>query len=98
MRAPRRPLFLGRAGYRARRLRDAARLLPVLGLILVMLPLLWAPAAGMIRATVGDAIYLFVVWVALIGAAAALAPGLTQNSGDGGSDDGASDDGGDDAL
>ena len=34
----RRPLFLARAVYRRRRLRDAARLLPVLGFFLLMLP------------------------------------------------------------
>jgi hypothetical protein len=86
MRGPGRPLFLGRKGYRARRLRDAARLLPVLGLVLLLMPMLWAPGAGMVRATVGDAIYVFVVWVALIGAAAALAPWLRQGSDDGGDD------------
>ena len=80
------PLFLGRKGYRARRLRDAARLLPVLGLVLVLLPVMWVPAAGAVRATVGDAIYLFAVWLALIVAAAVLGRGLTK------------DDGGDDAL
>ena len=83
MRGPGRPLFLGRKGYRARRLRDAARLLPVLGLVLLLLPMLWAPA---VRATVADAIYLFVVWVALIAAAAALARRLRQGSDDGGDD------------
>ena len=83
MRGPGRPLFLGRKGYRARRLRDAARLLPVLGLVLLLLPMLWAPA---VRTTVADAIYVFVVWVALIVAAAALAPWLRQGSDDGGDD------------
>jgi hypothetical protein len=72
------PLFLGRQGYRARRLRDAARLLPVLGLGLVLLPVMWAPAAGAVRATVGDAIYLFVVWLVLIVAAALFGRGLTR--------------------
>lgn len=80
------PLFLGRKGYRARRLRDAARILPVLGLVLVLLPVLWAPAAADVRATVGDAIYLFVVWLGLILGALLLGRGLTQ------------DDGGDDAV
>jgi hypothetical protein len=77
------PLFLGRKGYRARRLRDAARLLPVLGLVLVLLPVIWAPG---VRALVGDAIYLFVVWLGLIVAAGLLGRGLKR------------DDGGDDAL
>jgi hypothetical protein len=75
MRRPKRPLFLARAPYRRRRLRDAARLLPVLGLFLLLLPLLWAPEARMsLRAT--DVIYFFAVWLVLIALAAAFAPGL----------------------
>ena len=75
MRQPRRPIFLARAPYRRRRLRDAARLLPVLGLFLLLLPLLWAPEARMsLRA--GDVVYFFAVWLVLIALAAAFAPGL----------------------
>lgn len=75
MRRPRRPLFLARAPYRRRRLRDAARLLPVLGLFLLLLPLLWTPAAGVALHS-ADVIYFFAVWLVLIGLAAAFAPGL----------------------
>jgi hypothetical protein len=77
------PLFLGRKGYRARRLRDAARLLPLLGLALLLLPVMWAPS---LRALIGDAMYIFAVWLGLIVAAGLLGRGLTR------------DDGGDDAL
>lgn len=81
MRRPRRPLFLARAPYRRRRLRDAARLLPVLGLFLLLLPLLWAPEARTaLRA--GDVVYFFGVWLVLIALAAAFAPGL-RGGGDG---------------
>ena len=75
MRRPKRPLFLARAPYRRRRLRDAARLLPVLGAFLLLLPLLWTPTSRMAM-TSGDVIYFFSVWLALIAFAAAFAPGL----------------------
>lgn len=73
MRRPRQPLFLARATYRRRRLRDAARLLPVVGVFLLVLPLLW-PQGGAGSAVV----FVFVVWALLIGLAALLAPGLQQ--------------------
>jgi peptidoglycan/LPS O-acetylase OafA/YrhL len=84
MRRPRRPLFLARAPYRRRRLRDAARLLPILGLFLLLLPLLWAPTAQM-TLTADDVIYFFAVWLCLIALAAAFAPGL--RGGDGSDED-----------
>lgn len=75
MRRPKRPLFLARAPYRRRRLRDAARLLPVLGSFLLLLPLLWSPDSRMSLRS-GDVVYFFSVWLVLIGLAAAFAPGL----------------------
>lgn len=80
MRRPRRPLFLARATYRRRRLRDAARLLPVLGVLLLLVPLLWRPEAEVALGS-GDVVYFFLVWFGLIALAAAIAPGL--RSGDG---------------
>ncbi|MBP9049213.1 MAG: hypothetical protein IT543_14590 [Tabrizicola sp.] len=80
MRRPKRPLFLARAPYRRRRLRDAARLLPVLGMFLLLLPLLWAPGSRMSLSS-GDVIYFFSVWLGLIGLAAAFAPGLRSGEG-----------------
>jgi peptidoglycan/LPS O-acetylase OafA/YrhL len=80
MRPPKRPLFLARAPYRRRRLRDAARLLPVLGLFLLLLPLLFAPDARM-SLTAGDVVYFFGVWLGLVGLAAAFAPGLRGGDG-----------------
>lgn len=53
------PLFLARDSYRQRRLADAARLLPVLGVVLLLLP-------GFITITVDAIIYIFSVWAALI--------------------------------
>ncbi len=75
MRRPKRPLFLARAPYRRRRLRDAARLLPVLGLFLLLLPLLWAPD-GQMSLSASDVVYFFAIWLVLIAFAAAFAPGL----------------------
>jgi len=60
------PLFLARQSYRRRRLADAARLLPVLGLVLFLLPVLWTGSGG----TAGGVIYLFGVWALLIVAVA----------------------------
>ncbi|MFM2389743.1 MAG: hypothetical protein RLZZ437_1298 [Pseudomonadota bacterium] len=67
MRVPRNQVFLGRRSYRLRRLGDAARLLPVLGLILFLLPLFWSPeTAGRPRLTAWDGVYLFAIWLGLI--------------------------------
>ena len=78
MRRPRAPLFLPRPEYRRRRLVDAARLLPVFGGFLVLLPILWAPSGTDTRDTARDGIYLFVIWAVLVGLAAWLAPGLAN--------------------
>ena len=80
MTRPTRPLFLARAPYRRRRLRDAARVLPVFAAVLMALPLLW-PAQPEARLTAGDVIYCFGLWAGLILAAAALAPRLQTGAG-----------------
>jgi len=59
-------LFVGRASYRQRRLRDAARLLPLLGLVLWLIPLLWPREPGAAQSTSFALIYLFGVWTGLI--------------------------------
>ena len=84
MRRPPAPLFLARAVYRKRRLRDAARMVPILGLFLWLLPALWAGPAGNGPAGNGPAsagrdwVYVFAVWAGLIALAAALSPGLAE--------------------
>ncbi len=73
------PLFLARASYRRRRLIDAARLLPLAGAFLFLLPMLWGPegeAAAGGRNTAVDGLYLMGAWLALVVAAALVAPGL----------------------
>ena len=69
------PLFLARAVYRRRRLRDAARLLPLVGLLLILLPGLGSEEGS----NAFDAVYLFVIWIVLILTAALIAPGLSQS-------------------
>lgn len=70
MASARGPLFVERQSYRRRRVMDAARILPVLGFVLVLLPVLWTQGGRM--GTAGQALYLFGLWVALILIAAAL--------------------------
>ncbi len=70
-------VFLERQSYRRRRLVDMARLLPLLGVLLLLVPLLWPEADW---AVVGDAqvapvpmsraiTYIFAVWAVLIAGA-----------------------------
>jgi hypothetical protein len=60
-----RPLFLARGTYRQRRLRDAARLLPVMGALLWMIPLLWPRGADGQLVSLA-LLYIFGVWAGLI--------------------------------
>lgn len=82
------PLFLARRAYRRRRLRDAARLLPFLGIFLFLLPLLWAPAPiqpghlAAVRDTAADGLWLVKVWAVLVVLAALLAPHLGREEED----------------
>lgn len=68
------PVFLERRSYRQRRLTDAARLLPVLGVLLWLVPLLWPQGGGgaatgaeeVAAVSMSDAVlYIFGVWVFL---------------------------------
>lgn len=63
-----RPLFLARGTYRQRRLRDAARLLPIVGGVLWLIPLLWPRGADgqLVSAAL---LYIFGIWAGLIGLA-----------------------------
>ncbi|WP_338016070.1 hypothetical protein [Meridianimarinicoccus roseus] len=80
------PLFLARQSYRRRRVIDAARLLPVFGTVLFLVPILWDlagpqavdPAAPPRLAERG--LYLFAVWGALVLGAAILARRLKPES------------------
>jgi hypothetical protein len=71
---PSQAVFLERQSYRRRRLVDIARLLPLLGVLLLLVPLLWpgsdhgAVEAGKVTAKpMSEAItYIFAVWAILI--------------------------------
>ena len=87
MKPPRAPLFLERETYRRRRIMDGARILPVAGFVLILLPVLWTrggdtgpatgPATGSptgpATGTAAEAVYLFALWLVLILVAALLA-------------------------
>lgn len=49
---------------------DAARILPVVGFVLILLPVLWTRGSDV--GTAGEAVYLFGLWAVLIVAAALL--------------------------
>ena len=71
MSAPRPSVFLERETYRRRRIMDAARLLPVLGVALFAIPLLWTTpddpvAAGEPVSMSMAVLYIFGVWALLI--------------------------------
>lgn len=63
-------VFVQQRTYKRRRMADAARMLPILGGILFMIPLLWLDTTTMTTARV--MVYLFVVWAALAGIAGLL--------------------------
>ncbi len=74
--APRAPLFVERQSYRRRRVMDGARILPVVGFVLTLLPALWTQSGRM--GTAGEAIYLFALWLGLIVVAALLSRHLRR--------------------
>ena len=91
------PVFVQRRTYRRRRVADGARLLPVFGGILFLIPLLWhgteAPSVGPEPVSDGSRTawvmtYLFVVWFGLAVLSGVLARFLVAD------DDGAEEDGG----
>lgn len=76
------PLFLPRPEYRRHRFVDAARLLPIFGVFLVLLPILWTLNQNRSGGTARNGIYLLVVWSVLVVAAAWLAPRLASSTAD----------------
>lgn len=64
-------VFLQRRAYHKRRMRDLARGLPVFGAVLWGIPLVWRQGeAGVSNSNA--VVYIFVVWVVLIGLAAVI--------------------------
>ncbi|TVP71450.1 MAG: hypothetical protein EA339_10015 [Rhodobacteraceae bacterium] len=85
MTPPRHSQFLARDSYRLRRLMDAVRLLPALGLLLFLLPLMRRtettqtvvpPSSPGTPATAQEAVFLFLVWAGLVLAALLMSRGL----------------------
>lgn len=74
MSRPSEPVFLERQSYRRRRLGDAAKVLPVIGVALLLLPILWADDAT----TAGGILFIFSVWAMLIAAAALISRRLSD--------------------
>ncbi|KKK93508.1 hypothetical protein LCGC14_2692180 [marine sediment metagenome] len=73
------PVFLERQSYRRRRLMDAARMLPLLGAVLFVLPVLWADTDGGGGSTARGGLYLFAAWTLLVIGAALLARPLARS-------------------
>ena len=68
------PIFLARRAYRRRRMGEAARALPLLGLFLFLLP-----AAGLAEGQgAARIVYLFSAWVILILMAALISRALSR--------------------
>jgi hypothetical protein len=78
MKPPRSPQFLARESYRIRRLMDAARFLPVLGLVLMLLPLMRHSPDAEAPPTASEGVYLFLAWLGLILAAYLLSQRLRR--------------------
>ncbi|MGX9357176.1 hypothetical protein ACS3SW_18990 [Roseobacteraceae bacterium S113] len=71
--------FLHRKTYRRRRMADAARLLPIAGVVLLLIPLLRGGAGSEIPASTSSVgLYVFGAWAVLIVVAWALARGLRE--------------------
>lgn len=71
----RQPLFLARASYRKRRMRDGARMLPLFGAVLLCLPLFWPLTTSHI---VAHWVFVLGVWAGLIVLAGVLSRGLSD--------------------
>lgn len=81
---PSRSIFLERANYRRRRIADAARAVPILGGVLVMLPLLWPEAEGDGGVgTVSAFLFVFGIWALMIAVAALLSRWLKHDQKEG---------------
>ncbi|MDE0344875.1 MAG: hypothetical protein OXI66_03690 [Boseongicola sp.] len=62
------------ASTRQRRVIDAANVLPLLAIVLMLIPILWATG----RATSSALVYVFSVWVVLIGLSGFLSRSLSR--------------------
>ena len=86
-RAARNQVFLQRANYRQRRLRDAARLVVVLGIVLWLYPLAWPDQHDPETGQSGALLYVFGVWLVLVVLSAALSKRILGLSNDASSEE-----------
>ena len=77
------PVFLERQSYRRRRVIDAARMLPFIGMLLWLIPLLWREDGEVAVRSSSAILYLFGVWILLVAGAAVLSAKLAAQSRDG---------------
>ncbi len=68
------PNSSSRASTRQRRLLDAANLLPLLAIVLMLIPILWATG----RSASSALVYVFSVWMVLIGLSGMLSRSLSR--------------------
>lgn len=73
-------LIAARRAYRRRRLADAVRIWPLVGMVLFLLPMLWRGDEGPVLQTAYGGLYLFAVWSGLILGAFTLARRLGQGA------------------
>lgn len=85
---PGRTVFVERRTYRRRRLADAASLLPLLGVVLFGIPLLWHDLPDAPARTTRVMIYVFGAWAALIGLSALVSRHLDPDPAQGDDDAG----------
>lgn len=78
--APRSPQFLERDTYRYRRAVDAARLLPVLGVMLWLIPAVWSQSPDAQTPLSQAMLYIFLVWLGLIVLCAIVASRIAKRS------------------
>lgn len=70
------PLYLARASYRQRRLRDVIRILPIAGFFAWILPVM----SGQVPATSAVGLYIFAGWIVLILASAIVTSSLRPDT------------------
>ncbi len=75
---PAEPLYLQRRSYRMRRVIDACRLLPFLGGLLWLIPLLWPQGGEAAFPTSRAVLYMFGVWAVLIALGALISSWLPR--------------------
>ena len=70
------PLYLARASYRQRRLRDVVRVLPLVAFVAWVLPVM----SGLVPATSAVGLYIFAGWSVLIIASAIITASLRPDT------------------